>query len=134
VGDCTVGGVYANGLSDSISWQNQLTPFEYQFFGCAEDAGADAGPLGFALVPPNMYGQPFGPDDLARLGDWFVASVIQAVLNQSANNPNALLTPAQIDQMYAEMAYQETLYPNIIQAPGYHYSTCPDAGPEAGGD
>jgi hypothetical protein len=78
---------------------------------------------------------PFGPDDLSLLGDWFVGSVIQAVLNQSANNPNAVLTADQVEQMYAEIAYQETLYPAIIQKPGFHYSTCPaDAGTEAGGD
>ncbi len=132
VADCAVGGVYATGLGDSIEWQNQLIPFAYRFFGCAADAGADAGGNGFALVPTNMYGQPFGPDDLKKLGDWFVQSLIQAVANQSFNNPSSILTGAQIDAIEAEMAYQETLYSNIIQATGYHYSTCPDAGPEAG--
>jgi hypothetical protein len=132
-GDCEVGAVFASGLANATAWQDQLTAFEYRFFGCA-DKGVDAG-LGFELVPPGLYGMPFGPDDLALLGDWFVGSVIQAVLNQSANNPNAILTAAQVEQMYAEIAYQETLYPNIIQKPGFNYSTCPaDAGAEAGGD
>jgi hypothetical protein len=131
--DCTVGNVFTNGLNVDLAWVDQLTPFEYQFFGCADDAGADAAAIGFALVPPNMYGQPFSPDDLKKLGDWFVQSVIQAVANQSAVNPQAMLTGTQIDQIQAEMTYQETLYPNILGS-GYTYSTCPDAGPDASGD
>jgi hypothetical protein len=133
-GDCQVGTVFADGITDATAWQNELTAFEYRFFGCT-DKTVDAG-LEFELVPPNLYGMPFSSDDLALLGDWFVGSVIQAVLNQSANNPEAVLTSTQVEQMYAEIAYQETLYPNIInKPPGLHYSTCPaDAGAEAGGD
>jgi hypothetical protein len=132
--DCTVGTVFANGLAQASAWTDQLIPFEYRFFGCQEDAGADAGGLEFALVPPSMYGQPFSPDDLKKLGDWFIQSVIQAVANQSFNNPESMLTGAQIDAMEAEMTYQESLYPNI-EGHGFHYSTCaPDAGTEAGGD
>jgi hypothetical protein len=126
VADCNVGKVFDPNSVDYGAWANQLVPFEYRFFGCP-DNGADAG-VGFELVPPNLYGQPFGPDDLKRLGDWYVSSVIQAVANQSANNTNALLTGDQIDQIQAEMDYQETLYPNIVAVPGYHYSTCVDAG------
>ena len=128
VADCEVGKVFDPNSVNYSDWQDQLVPFEYRFFGCP-DASTDAG-LEFALVPPNLYGQPFGPDDLKRLGDWFVSSVIQAVANQSASNPNALLTSDQIDQMQAEMAYQETLYVDVVPVPGYHFSTCVDAGSE----
>jgi hypothetical protein len=126
VADCDVGKVFDPTVVDYTAWQDQLVPFEYRFFGCPDDS-TEAG-TEFALVPPNLYGQPFGPDDLKRLGDWFVASVVQAVANQSANNPSALLTSDQIDQMQAEMAYQETQYAYIVAVPGYHYSTCVDAG------
>jgi len=126
VADCNVGRVFDPNAVDYDAWQNQLIPFAYRFFGCPDDA-IDAG-TGFELVPPNLYGQPFGPDDLKRLGDWFVSSVVLAVGNQSASNTSALLTGDQIDQIQAEMAYQETLYPYILSVPGYHYSTCVDAG------
>jgi hypothetical protein len=128
VGDCTVGGVYSNGIADATNWQNALTEFEYNFFGC-KGFTADAG-VGFALVPPMMQGQPFSPADLKKLGDWFVQSVIQAVANQSADNAEAMLTGAQIDQIQAQMTYQESLYSNInSKKKGFTYSTCtPDAG------
>jgi hypothetical protein len=132
--DCNVGTVFNNGFAQQSAWIDQLIPFEYSFFGCPEtDAGPDAG-VELAIVPPSMYGQPFSPDDLKKLGDWFVQAVIEAVGNQALNNPESILTGAQIDAMEAEMAYQETLYPNI-EGHGFHYSTCaPDAGTEAGGD
>jgi hypothetical protein len=134
--DCNVGTIFANGLAEADAWQGQLEPAEEQFFGCKNNP--DAGPvssLGLALVPPSMQGQPFGPDDLKKMGDWYVQSVIDAVANQSEANPESILTGAQIDQLEADVAYQETLYTNIVPGHGYHYSTCPpDAGSEAGGD
>jgi hypothetical protein len=136
--DCRVDGIFAEGPVNTDAgpefniWQNAAQEFEYQFFGCAGDGGAG---VGFALVPPILYGMPMGQADLKLLGDWYVTSLIQAVANQSESNAQAVLTGPQIDAIEAEMAYQETLYPDIVPTSGYLYSTCPsDAGADGSGD
>jgi hypothetical protein len=125
--DCAVSWIY-NAVNDNVGWSNDVINFEQDFFGCPPDAGTSLRP--FALVPAEVYGQTLSTATLQDLGDWFVESIDWAVTNQSVSaNPSAHLTGAQIDAIEAEIAYQETLYPKIINSPAFTNTACAsDAG------
>jgi hypothetical protein len=139
--DCNVVGVIANvSAPDFTPWVNQLTAFEDELFGCPL-SGADAGSIGFPLVPPNLYGQPLTAADLNRLSDWYLEAVIQAVTDQASiqdglpTSPSdpALLTASQIDQIRQALAHYQTLYPNVIASTSFSQSMCPSSDAGAGG-
>lgn len=133
--DCTIANLFPSpSPSDPAfaDWTLAVLNFEQQFFGCGADAGVDGG-VQFGLIPSSIYGQKLSTADLKRVGDWFVESINWAVANRAVTNPEAILSGDQIAQIEAQIAYDETLYPDIIVSSSYTQNSCPDAAaPEAG--
>ena len=127
--DCAVTWIY-DAVNDSVGWTNDVVTFEQMFFGCPVDSGAPPRP--FALVPTEVYGQTLSTATLKRIGDWFVESINWAVTNQSVSaNPAAIMTGDQLSAIEAEIAYQETLYPKILDSAAFTNTECvSDAGGE----
>ena len=76
-----------------------------------------------------MYPTPLSSATIQRLGDWFVESINYAVTTQSLTNPEAILTADQLAQIEAEISYQETLYPHILDSTDFTNTACTsDAG------
>jgi hypothetical protein len=131
--DCAVEDLMAQVPAQDLGpWLTQLEEFEYQLFGCP-DPSADAGSIGFALVPPNLYGQPLTSADLDRLSDWYLEAVIQAVIDQAVTQESypldasyapALLTAQQIESIRQALAAAQTLYPNIVVSTSFSDSMC----------
>jgi hypothetical protein len=131
--DCAVWDLIAGvPLADYGPWLSQLEGFEYQLFGCPAP-GADAGSTGFALVPPNLYGQPLTSADLTRLSDWYLEAVIQAVIDRAVAQeplpPDAsfapgLLTADQIESIRQALAQAQATYPNIVVSTSFSDSMC----------
>jgi hypothetical protein len=109
---------------DFQNWVNQMAAFEYQIFGCPDD---DAG-ITFGLIPAELQGTLRTTTELALIGDTWIESVIQAVANQSG-----LLTPAQIAEIAAQVAYAETTWSPQVNSSENAFSDCPEAGTDAGG-
>jgi hypothetical protein len=141
--DCEIGNIVGTvPLADYGPWLTQLETFEYQLFGCPTGS-PDAGSAGFALVPPNVYGQPLTTTDLQRLSDWYLEAVIQLVADQAvaeeplpftdASLAPGLLTGDQIESISQALAYAQTLYPNAIVSASFSGSLCVGAGAGADG-
>ncbi|MGA2447127.1 MAG: hypothetical protein ABTD50_00455 [Polyangiaceae bacterium] len=130
--DCAIGNIIntawdpTNGFQNWDAYTADVNNFVQAFFGCPVDSGTPARP--FALVPSENVA-PLTTADLQRIGAWFVEAINWAVTNQALNNPEAILSADQTAQIEAEIAYQETLYPHILDSNAYSQSTCPaDAG------
>jgi hypothetical protein len=141
--DCAVEDLITSvPVADYSPWLTQLELFEYQLFGCL-DPSVDAGSIGFALVPPNLYGQPLTVADLDRLSDWYLEAVIQAVIDRAvtqeplpldASFAPGLLTADQIEDIRQALAQAQAGYPNIVASTAFSDPMCfaGDAGTDAG--
>lgn len=131
--DCEVEDILANvPLADYGPWLTQLETFEYQLFGCPIGS-PDGGSVGFALVPPDLYGQPLTSTDLQRLSAWYLEAVIQAVTDRAvaqepmpldASYAPGLLTGDQIESIQQALDYAQTLYPNIVVSASFSDPMC----------
>ena len=130
IGDCRVENIINS--NDPTAWDtyvNEVTDFAQAFFGCPIDSGT--APRPFPLIP-SYYQGPLTKAELQVIGEWWVSAITWAVSEQSMTNGEAVLTGDQITQIEAEIAYDETLYPTIVDSTALPNSICPST--DAGGD
>jgi hypothetical protein len=129
--DCRIASLFTGLTPDEVNtYESDLATFTFAVFGCPVP-GMDGGSNAYGLVPANLTTWQFTSADIQLLSDAYVTAVRASLTGDSPSSID--LTPQQVSDLNARLAYLASLLPNVVPSASYSSNMCPaDAGTEGG--
>jgi hypothetical protein len=129
--DCRIASLFAGWTSDQVNtYESDVATFTFAVFGCPVP-DMDGGSNAYGLVPANLTTWQFTSADIQLLSNAYMTAVRASLTGDSPTGTD--LTPQQVSDLNARLAYLASLLPNVVLSANYSSNTCPaDAGAEGG--